>query len=35
VGRMATEPELVEKIVEKIVEDQRSIAHDPSSKTFD
>jgi magnesium chelatase subunit D len=35
VGRLATEPELVEKIVEKIAEDQRSIAHDSSSKTFD
>lgn len=35
VGRLATEPELVEKIVEKIAEDQRSIAHDHSSKTFD
>jgi Mg-chelatase subunit ChlD len=35
VGRLTTEPELVERIVEKIAEDQRSIAHDPSSKTFD
>lgn len=35
VGRLATEPELVEKIVEKIAEDQRSIAHHSSSKTFD
>ncbi len=35
VGRLATEPELVERLVERIAEDQRSIAHDPSSKTFD
>jgi Mg-chelatase subunit ChlD len=35
VGRLATEPELIEKIVEKIAEDQRSIARNPSSKAFD
>jgi hypothetical protein len=30
VGRLTTEPELVEKIVEKISEDQRLIAHEAS-----
>jgi len=35
VGRLANEPELVEKIVEKITEDQRLIAHEASLKTFD
>jgi magnesium chelatase subunit D len=35
VGRLTTEPELVERIVEKIVEDQRLITYDASSKRFD
>ncbi len=35
VGRVTSEPELVERIVEKIAEDQRSIAHGASSKMFD
>ncbi|MDH5448338.1 MAG: VWA domain-containing protein [Candidatus Bathyarchaeota archaeon] len=35
VGRLATEPELVEKIVEKIAEDQRLIAHEASLRKFD
>ncbi len=35
VGRLATEPELVERIVEKITEDQRLIAHESSLKRFD
>ncbi|MFQ6068698.1 MAG: VWA domain-containing protein [Candidatus Bathyarchaeia archaeon] len=34
-GRLAGKPEFVEKIVEKIVEDQRSIVHEASLKTFD
>ena len=34
VGRLATEPELVEKIVKKIAEDQRLIAHE-ASQMFD
>ncbi len=34
VGRLASEPELVEKIVEKIADDQRLIAHE-TSQTFD
>jgi magnesium chelatase subunit D len=35
VGRLPTEQELVEDIIEKIREDQRSIAHEPSLKRFD
>ena len=35
VGRHRTEPELVEKIIEKIAEDQRLIAHEASLDTFD
>ncbi len=35
VGRLATEPELVERIIEKIAEDQRTITHGTSLKTFD
>ncbi len=35
VGRQRNEPELVEKIIEKIAEDQRLIAHEASLNTFD
>jgi magnesium chelatase subunit D len=35
VGRLASEPELIERIVEKIAEDQRAIALDASSRGFD
>lgn len=35
VGRLPTEPALVENIIEKIVEDQRLIVFDASSKIFD
>lgn len=35
VGKLTTEPELVEKIIEKVAEDQRSIAHEASLNRFD
>jgi magnesium chelatase subunit D len=35
VGRLATEPELIERMVEKIAGDQHSIAHEPASNSFD
>jgi magnesium chelatase subunit D len=35
VGRLTTEPELVEEIIEKVAEDQRSIAHEASLNKFD
>jgi len=35
VGRLATDPELVERIIEKIGEDQRLIAHEASLRRFD
>lgn len=35
VGRLASEPELVERIIEKIGEDQRLIAHEASPTGFD
>ncbi len=35
VGRLTTEPELVENVMERIVEDQRLIAHETSLRAFD
>jgi len=35
VGKLTTESELVEKIIEKVAEDQRSIAHEASLDRFD
>ncbi len=35
VGRLTTEPKLVDKIIEKVAEDQRLIAHEASVNRFD